>query len=311
MVRNATQNALFCLSFIVFDIRRAETRKLIASQITPEVLPEFLAPLENHTVIQGRDVFFTCVVNHLQSYKVAWIKSDSRAILAIHTHLVAHNNRLSVTHNGHNTWKLHVSNVQKNDSGTYMCQVNTDPMRSQMGYMEVVVPPDIIDDETANGMVTHEGGNIRLRCVATGVPEPTVSWKREDGRNIILREDGQKQSVKSFSGETLELTGVLRQEMGMYLCIASNTVPPTVSKRYSVDVHYQCSSNIILLPSAFKIAKQCLLVYSKDRPKNLSITFSWEIQSNYREYAHTFAMLRRAYRKNKKSPCNLANGIRK
>ncbi|XP_029680941.1 roundabout homolog 2-like [Formica exsecta] len=131
MERNATQNALFCLSFIVFDIRRVETRKLIASQITPEVLPEFLAPLENHTVIQGRDVFFTCVVNHLQSYKVAWIKSDSRAILAIHTHLVAHNNRLSVTHNGHNTWKLHVSNVQKNDSGTYMCQVNTDPMRSQ------------------------------------------------------------------------------------------------------------------------------------------------------------------------------------
>nr|CAD7439229.1 unnamed protein product [Timema bartmani] len=63
--------------------------------------------------------------------QVAWIKSDSKAILAIHTHLVAHNPRLSVTHNGHNTWKLHVSLVQKNDSGTYMCQINTDPMRSQ------------------------------------------------------------------------------------------------------------------------------------------------------------------------------------
>lgn len=64
--------------------------------------------------------------------QVAWIKSDSRAILAIHTHMVAHNPRLSVTHNGHNTWKLHVTNVQPNDSGTYMCQVNTDPMRSQV-----------------------------------------------------------------------------------------------------------------------------------------------------------------------------------
>lgn len=42
----------------------------VPGQITPEVLPEFLAPLENHTVIQGRDVFFTCVVNHLQTYKV-------------------------------------------------------------------------------------------------------------------------------------------------------------------------------------------------------------------------------------------------
>ncbi|CAD1474593.1 unnamed protein product, partial [Heterotrigona itama] len=62
---------------------------------------------------------------------VAWMKSDSRAILAIHTHLIAHNPRLSVTHNGHNTWKLHVSDVQKNDSGAYMCQVNTEPMRSQ------------------------------------------------------------------------------------------------------------------------------------------------------------------------------------
>ena len=33
-------------------------------------MPEFLFPLENHTVIQGRDVVFTCVVNHLQNYKV-------------------------------------------------------------------------------------------------------------------------------------------------------------------------------------------------------------------------------------------------
>jgi hypothetical protein len=32
--------------------------------------PEFLQPLENHTVTQGRDIFFTCVVNHLGSYKV-------------------------------------------------------------------------------------------------------------------------------------------------------------------------------------------------------------------------------------------------
>lgn len=78
------------------------------------------------SVDRAKSTFPRCV------FQVAWIKSDSRAILAIHTHMVAHNNRLSVTHNGHNTWKLHVTNVQKNDSGTYMCQVNTDPMRSQV-----------------------------------------------------------------------------------------------------------------------------------------------------------------------------------
>ena len=40
-------------------------------------MPEFLAPLENHTVIQGRDVSFTCVVNHLQSYRVRLIDFGS------------------------------------------------------------------------------------------------------------------------------------------------------------------------------------------------------------------------------------------
>lgn len=76
--------------------------------------------------------------------QVAWIKSDSKAILAIHTHMVAHNPRLSVTHNGHNTWKLHVTNVQPNDSGTYMCQVNTDPMRSQVSSpMPLFAPPKL------------------------------------------------------------------------------------------------------------------------------------------------------------------------
>lgn len=44
----------------------------VAGQLAPleELEPEFLAPLENHTVTQGRDIYFTCVVNHLSSYKV-------------------------------------------------------------------------------------------------------------------------------------------------------------------------------------------------------------------------------------------------
>lgn len=35
-----------------------------------EVMPEFYAPLENWTVTQGRDIYFTCTVNNLGNYKV-------------------------------------------------------------------------------------------------------------------------------------------------------------------------------------------------------------------------------------------------
>ncbi|CAG9759272.1 unnamed protein product [Ceutorhynchus assimilis] len=230
----------------------------------PEPEPEFLAPLENHTVTQGRDIVFTCVVNHLSSYKVAWIKSDSKAILAIHTHMVAQNPRLDVTHNGHNTWKLNVHNVQKNDGGTYMCQINTDPMRSQMGILNVVIPPDILpDNESAEGSgMAIEGGTIRLKCKAVGVPDPTVSWKRQDGRNIILRhEGGREKAVKSFDGEVLTLTNVQRTDMGIYLCIAKNGVPPPISKRFEVVVHFHplisVTNQLLASPIARDVVMQC------------------------------------------------------
>ena len=39
---------------------------------------------------------------------------------------------MSVSHNGHNSWTLEIDMVQRNDSGLYMCQINTEPMTSQV-----------------------------------------------------------------------------------------------------------------------------------------------------------------------------------
>lgn len=43
--------------------------------------------------------------------------------------------------------------------------------------------------------------------------------------------------LRQYDGETLTLTNVQRSDMGIYLCIASNGVPPSVSKRFNVVVH--------------------------------------------------------------------------
>ncbi|RVE53571.1 hypothetical protein evm_001712 [Chilo suppressalis] len=242
--------------------------------IQSDMEPEFLQALENHTVTQGRDVHFTCVVNHLSNYRVAWIKSDSKAILAIHTNMVALNPRLSVTYNNHNTWKLHVSNVQANDSGTYMCQVNTDPMKSQMGYLSVVIPPDIVDT-VAEGSTAQEGGSVRLTCTATGEPPPTVMWRREHNRPIVFRHDGgrERRVVSSYRGETLELLHVQRTDMGAYYCIASNGVPPTVSRRYHVEVHFipqvKVTNQLVGAPLGSDVELQC---YIEASPKAMN---SW------------------------------------
>jgi len=51
-------------------------------------------------------------------------------------------------------------------------------------------------------------------------------------------------SVTMFDGEQLSLTRITRNEMGAYLCIATNGVPPTVSKRITLDVECEFVTSI-------------------------------------------------------------------
>ncbi|XP_023287950.1 lachesin [Orussus abietinus] len=202
--------------------------------------PDFLKPLENVTIPQGRDATFTCVVNNLGGYRVAWIKANTKAVLAIHEHVITNNARLSVTHSDFNTWTLNIKGAMPEDRGVYMCQVNTDPMKSQSAYLEVVIPPDIISEETSGDLMVPEGGSAKLVCRARGYPTPEIQWRREDGGDIIARTgvNGGKTRMAVAEGEVLILSKVTRSEMGVYLCIASNGVPPSVSKRMMLRVHF-------------------------------------------------------------------------
>lgn len=98
-------------------------------------LPEFERPLPNQTVTVGGEAVLSCHVAHLGGYKVGWIRSDSKAIQAIHTHVITHNARVSVRHFGHLVWQLVIANVRREDEGLFMCQINTDPMKSQVKKM--------------------------------------------------------------------------------------------------------------------------------------------------------------------------------
>lgn len=49
-------------------------------------------------------------------------------------------------------------------------------------------------------------------------------------------------SVTEWEGSVLHLSRISRVDMGDYLCIASNGVPPTVSKRIRVSVDCELSS---------------------------------------------------------------------
>lgn len=156
-----------------------------------------------------------------------------------------------------------------------MCQINTEPMKSQTGYLEVVVPPDILDNSTSTDMVVREDTNVTLRCAARGSPQPNITWKREDGERISL---GNGQEVGSVEGSIFNITRVNRLQMGAYLCIASNGVPPTVSKRIMLMVHFPPTISIQnQLVGAQEGQQMTLECYSEAFPKSINY---WTRENN-------------------------------
>lgn len=89
-----------------------------------------------------------CVSNRIENWtnknlflffwQVAWLRVDTQTILTIATHVITKNHRIAVTHSGHRRWCLHIRDTKETDRGWYMCQVNTDPMSSNTGFLEVV-----------------------------------------------------------------------------------------------------------------------------------------------------------------------------
>jgi len=229
-------------------------RGISGTSIRPE--PSFVgSSLKNITVPEGRDVVLSCTVKNLDGHKVAWIHYDRSAILTVDKTVITRNQRIGVSHEGHHTWNLHIRDVQRTDAGAYMCQINTAKAKTRMGHLTVVVPPKIEDSQSSSDKVRTEGSDVTLQCHATGSPKPTVTWKRENGTPINI-DKANNISVVHVEGTSLLLYKVSRLDMGAYMCIATNGVPPTISKRIQLNVDFP--------PMMWVPAQQMNVYYGQD-----------------------------------------------
>ncbi|CAH1721150.1 lachesin-like [Aphis gossypii] len=201
--------------------------------------PEFLNPMENVTVALGREAILVCSVKNIGEHKVGWLKAEDQTILSLHERVVTENRRIDIDVDNNTYWRLKIRQLQRSDKGCYMCQINTNVMKKQIGCVDVKVPPDIKDEETISDITVKEGENATLACKAKGNPLPKITWKREDGHKIAIKNKSKKTMLlDKVRGEPLLLNKVDRSQMGHYLCIASNDVPPAVSKRITLNVNF-------------------------------------------------------------------------
>ncbi|XP_070539781.1 LOW QUALITY PROTEIN: fibroblast growth factor receptor-like 1 [Ptychodera flava] len=163
---------------------------------------------------------------------------------------------------------LKIDDVQMEDSGHYICKVTngfgtvtvnytltveaTKPKPPRPtpdpNYREPVMPP-IKEYETISGkspgtkprfsqpgkMARREiprpvGSSVRLKCVATGHPRPTIIWKK-DGERLTDSQLGEGRRAKW----TLKLRNLRSSDSGKYTCIVFNTVG-SINATYTLDV---------------------------------------------------------------------------
>ena len=85
--------------------------------------------------------------------------------------------------------------------------------------MLIINAPEFL--KNPNSQTTNEGSNVTFSCVASGVPEPSLS-RTINGTTI--NPTANPRIGSTADGQQLTVTNVKRTDSGEYRCVASNNV---------------------------------------------------------------------------------------
>ncbi|XP_072145448.1 muscle, skeletal receptor tyrosine-protein kinase-like [Dermacentor andersoni] len=108
--------------------------------------------------------------------------------------------------------------IQSSDRGTYSCIAENEAGLAEKAFrIEVHVPPRIQVPEATVSVVEHSP--IKLRCIASGEPQPSVVWMRDD---IPLDKRDSKDVAFAENGQILQIPNATLAHSGRYSCVARN-----------------------------------------------------------------------------------------
>lgn len=82
-------------------------------------------------------LFATLPRSYGHGVQVGWLRAADQTVLALQDRVVTHNARISVSHENYLTWRLRIKQLRETDKGCYMCQINSSPMKKQIGCIDV------------------------------------------------------------------------------------------------------------------------------------------------------------------------------
>ncbi|XP_029960009.1 hemicentin-1 [Salarias fasciatus] len=115
---------------------------------------------------------------------------------------------------------LHIRGVQEVDAGQYRC-VASSSAGTSAGSVRLEVGAGPLFSEAPVDTTANVGENITLPCSVRGFPQPTVTWRRQDGRQILRSPDGHSRTMQLENGHLL-IQSVWLDDEGLYICEAKN-----------------------------------------------------------------------------------------
>ncbi|XP_054466068.1 hemicentin-1 [Anoplopoma fimbria] len=119
-----------------------------------------------------------------------------------------------------NRGTLHIKGVQEVDAGQYSCVASSSAGTSS-GTVSLEVGAGPLFSEAPVDVTANVGENITLPCTARGFPQPMVTWRRQDSRQIPTRTDSHSRTMQLESGHLL-IQSVWLDDEGLYICEAKN-----------------------------------------------------------------------------------------
>lgn len=216
-----------------------ETRTLdikVTVTVPPQIMPIHLNPTSPK---EGDRLLLSCSAEGIPAPTYMFYKG-SRALLE----------ERSTT--GEYTFK----NLKRTDEGVYTCNAhNAGGSQNETITLDVKIPPMF---ENTNNVTMGEGSEVRLPCIATGDPVPSMFWRRKGSELDYL---SRENSVSDIHVETvtddpirdgpsmlyrrtvfLVIPDLKSEHAGEYICKADNQIG-LKERTFKIDVTYKPNFN--------------------------------------------------------------------
>ncbi|XP_017573536.2 hemicentin-1 isoform X3 [Pygocentrus nattereri] len=188
------------------------------------VPPNIMGEEVNSTVLIGQSVELRCQSDAIPPPTLSWRK-DGRPLYR--------KPGMTVSEDGS---VLQIVSAQLQDTGRYTCEATNIAGKMEKNYnLNVWVPPSIRGSDEVSRLTVTEGGLITLVCESSGIPPPSLTWKKNGSE---LKADSRVRVLSG--GRQLQISSAERTDAASYTCQASSATGSAV-KDYNLQVYVRPS----------------------------------------------------------------------